>query len=162
MSQLRADRERRLLEFLREPRTLDEIAAHRFVYRPQDPVSFAEPVERRSLGQHVTRLHAAERVREIEPGRFVGTQLIVTMLPALGVSDSKKEVKPTRASWWAVRGRVGLPQWHRNQLQPRDVLEVLRVRRQQLEVTLDRLGREPQIVDAKAHVASRLLQASGE
>jgi len=66
-----ADRERRLVEYLCDPRSLDEIAAHRFVYRPQDPVSFAEPVERRSMGQHVERLVAAGRVREVEPGRFV-------------------------------------------------------------------------------------------
>jgi glyoxylase-like metal-dependent hydrolase (beta-lactamase superfamily II) len=66
-----ADRERRLLEFLAEPRTLDDVVAHRFVYRPQDPVSFADPVERRSMGQHVERLAAAGRVREVEPGRFV-------------------------------------------------------------------------------------------
>jgi glyoxylase-like metal-dependent hydrolase (beta-lactamase superfamily II) len=68
-----ADRERRLLEFLREPHTLDDIAAHRFVYRPKDPVSFAEPVERRSMGQHVERLLAAGGVVEVEPGRFVAT-----------------------------------------------------------------------------------------
>ena len=66
-----ADRERRLLEYLAEPHSLDEIAAHRFVYRPKDPVSFAEPVERRSMGQHVERLVAAGAVREVEPGRFV-------------------------------------------------------------------------------------------
>ena len=66
-----ADRERRLLEYLAEPRSLDEIAAHRFVYRPKDPVSFAEPVERRSMSQHVERLVAAGALREVEPGRFV-------------------------------------------------------------------------------------------
>jgi glyoxylase-like metal-dependent hydrolase (beta-lactamase superfamily II) len=65
-----ADRERRLLEYLAEPHTLDEIAAHRFVYRPQDPVPFAEAVERRSMSQHLDRLVAAGRVRELEPGRF--------------------------------------------------------------------------------------------
>jgi glyoxylase-like metal-dependent hydrolase (beta-lactamase superfamily II) len=65
-----ADRERRLLEFLVEPHTLDEIAAHRFVYRPQDDVSFAEPVERRSMGQHVERLVRDGRVREVEEGRY--------------------------------------------------------------------------------------------
>jgi glyoxylase-like metal-dependent hydrolase (beta-lactamase superfamily II) len=65
-----ADRERRVLDFLAEPRTLDEIAAHRFVYRPQDDVFFAGPVERRSMGQHVERLVTGRRVREIEPGRF--------------------------------------------------------------------------------------------
>jgi glyoxylase-like metal-dependent hydrolase (beta-lactamase superfamily II) len=64
------DRERRLLEYLREPHGLDEIAAHRFVYRPRDPVPFAEPVERRSMRQHITRLLRAGRLREVEPGRF--------------------------------------------------------------------------------------------
>jgi glyoxylase-like metal-dependent hydrolase (beta-lactamase superfamily II) len=66
-----ADRETRLLDFLAAPRTLDEVVAHRFVYRPKDPVSFADPVERRSMGQHVTRLVATGRVREVEPGRFL-------------------------------------------------------------------------------------------
>jgi glyoxylase-like metal-dependent hydrolase (beta-lactamase superfamily II) len=66
-----ADRERRLLEYLAEPHSLDEIAAHRFVYRPKDPVSFADPVERRSMSQHVARLVAAGVVREVEPGRYV-------------------------------------------------------------------------------------------
>jgi glyoxylase-like metal-dependent hydrolase (beta-lactamase superfamily II) len=68
-----ADRERRLVDYLREPHTLDEIAAHRFIYRPQDPVSFAEPVERRSMGQHVGRLLASGSLREIEAGRYVTT-----------------------------------------------------------------------------------------
>jgi glyoxylase-like metal-dependent hydrolase (beta-lactamase superfamily II) len=65
-----ADREARLLAFLAEPRTFDEIARHRFVYRPQDPVPFAEPVERRSMGQHVARLVESGRVLELEPGRW--------------------------------------------------------------------------------------------
>lgn len=64
------DREERLLAFLAEPRSLGEIAAHRFVYRPGDDVLFAEPVERRSMGQHLERLGAEGRVREVEPGRF--------------------------------------------------------------------------------------------
>jgi len=65
-----ATRERRLLEFLAEPRTLDDIARHRFVYRPGDAVPYAEDVERRSMGQHVDRLLAAGRVAEVEPGRY--------------------------------------------------------------------------------------------
>jgi glyoxylase-like metal-dependent hydrolase (beta-lactamase superfamily II) len=65
-----ARREERLLAFLAEPRSLGEIAAHRFVYRPEDPVPFAEPVERRSMGQHLVRLARDGRVREVEPGRF--------------------------------------------------------------------------------------------
>ncbi len=64
------DRETRLLAFLSEPRTLDEVAAHRFVYRQGDPVSFADPVEKRSMGQHVARLTRQGRVEEVSPGRF--------------------------------------------------------------------------------------------
>ena len=65
-----ADREARLLAFLAEPRTMDDVAAHRFVYRPGDPVPYAAPVERRSMGQHVARLLRAGTLREVEPGRF--------------------------------------------------------------------------------------------
>ena len=64
------DRERRLLEYLGEPHSLEEIVEHRFVYRPHDPVAFADAVERRSMSQHLDRLVAAGRVREVEPGRF--------------------------------------------------------------------------------------------
>ena len=60
------DREGRLLAYLAEPRTLDEMAAHRFVYRPGDAVPFAEPVERRSMAQHVERLRRDGRVREVD------------------------------------------------------------------------------------------------
>jgi len=65
-----ADRERRLLEYLAEPRSLDEIVRHRFVYRPQDAVAFADGVERRSMAQHLARLERAGRVRQIDPGRY--------------------------------------------------------------------------------------------
>jgi glyoxylase-like metal-dependent hydrolase (beta-lactamase superfamily II) len=63
-------REQRLLDFLVEPRTLDDIVAHRFVYRPQDDVPFAAAVERRSMSQHIERLLRAGRVGEVEPGRY--------------------------------------------------------------------------------------------
>ena len=66
-----ADRERRLVAYLSEPRSLDEIARHRFVYRPGDDVPFAEGVERRSMGQHVERLLRAGRLREVESGRYL-------------------------------------------------------------------------------------------
>ena len=66
-----SDRETRLLAFLAEaPRTLDDVAKHRFVYRPKDPVAFAEPVERRSMSQHIERLIRAGRVEEVEAGRY--------------------------------------------------------------------------------------------
>ena len=66
-----ASREERLLAYIGEaPRTLAEIVKHRFVYRPSDPVSFADPVERRSMAQHLARLVASGRVREVSPGEF--------------------------------------------------------------------------------------------
>jgi glyoxylase-like metal-dependent hydrolase (beta-lactamase superfamily II) len=65
------EREAALLEYLREaPRSLDEIARHRFVYRPEDDVPWATPVEARSMSQHLARLVAAGRVREAESGRY--------------------------------------------------------------------------------------------
>jgi glyoxylase-like metal-dependent hydrolase (beta-lactamase superfamily II) len=65
-----ADRERRLLAYLAEPHTLDDIVEHRFVYRPQDQVSFADGVERRSMSMHVARLVRAGHVCELEPGLY--------------------------------------------------------------------------------------------
>jgi len=66
------EREQRLLEFLSgTPRSLDEIVAHRFIFRPQDDVLYADGVERRSMGLHLERLLAAGRVAEVEPGRFL-------------------------------------------------------------------------------------------
>ncbi|MCK6553968.1 MBL fold metallo-hydrolase [Candidatus Binatia bacterium] len=64
-------REERLLAFLRVPRSLEDIVAHRFVYRPQDAVPWADACERRSMGQHLERLVREGRVREIEAGRFL-------------------------------------------------------------------------------------------
>ncbi len=64
------ERERRLLAFLAEPRTLDDVVAHRFVYRPGDAVPFADAVERRSMAQHLERLARHGRVTEVEPGRW--------------------------------------------------------------------------------------------
>ena len=66
------DREQRLLAFLaKEPRTLADVVRTRFVYRPGDAISYADPVEARSMSQHIERLVAADRVREVEPGRFL-------------------------------------------------------------------------------------------
>lgn len=66
-----ARREAALCDFLTFPRTLDEIVAHRFVYRPGDAVPFADAVERRSMTQHLDRLVREGRVRRLEPDRFV-------------------------------------------------------------------------------------------
>lgn len=64
------EREQRLLDYLAEPHTLDEIAAHRFVYRPHDDVPNAEAVERASMSQHIDRLLASGRLEETQPARF--------------------------------------------------------------------------------------------
>ena len=68
------DREARLLAYLSAPRSLDEIAEHRFVYRPGDAIAFAHPVERRSMGQHLDRLLESGRVREVEAGRYLAAE----------------------------------------------------------------------------------------
>ncbi len=65
-----ATREARLLEYLAAPRTLDEIVAHRFVYRPGDAVAFADDVERRSMRQHLDRLERAGRVHRRDDARY--------------------------------------------------------------------------------------------
>jgi glyoxylase-like metal-dependent hydrolase (beta-lactamase superfamily II) len=64
-------REEALLEYLDDPRTLDEIAAHRFVYRPGPAPAIVDSVERRSMGLHIERLIAQDRVEEVESGRYV-------------------------------------------------------------------------------------------
>ncbi|MDG2303567.1 MAG: MBL fold metallo-hydrolase [Candidatus Binatia bacterium] len=65
-----ADREGRLLDYLAEPHDMDDIVKHRFVYRPVDAVSFADSVEKRSAEQHLERLVASGRVRELPEGRW--------------------------------------------------------------------------------------------
>ncbi|SFN64560.1 Metallo-beta-lactamase superfamily protein [Pseudonocardia ammonioxydans] len=63
-------REQRLLEFLGEPRTLDEVVAHRIVYRPHVDLPWADTVERRTSEQHLARLVADGTCEIVEPGRF--------------------------------------------------------------------------------------------
>ncbi len=65
------EREERLLDYLAEAHDMNEIVAHRFIYRPTDDISFADGVERRSMEQHLERLVAGGQVREVEPGRFL-------------------------------------------------------------------------------------------
>jgi hydroxyacylglutathione hydrolase len=63
-------REARLLEFLRDPRTMDEIVAHRFIYRPGVEIVWVDNVERRSMSMHLSRLMRDGAVAEDEPGRY--------------------------------------------------------------------------------------------
>lgn len=66
-------REAALLAFLGEPRTVEEIAEHRLVYRPHVEGPHVRPVERRTAVQHVDRLLGEGRVTEVEDGRFRAT-----------------------------------------------------------------------------------------
>jgi glyoxylase-like metal-dependent hydrolase (beta-lactamase superfamily II) len=59
-----------MLEYLAEPRTLDDMRDHRFVYRPHVEHSFADTVERRTAELHVQRMLARGEAVEVEPGRY--------------------------------------------------------------------------------------------
>jgi glyoxylase-like metal-dependent hydrolase (beta-lactamase superfamily II) len=65
-----ARRDEELLAYLAEPHTLDDIVAHRFVYRPHVEAPYIDSAERRSMSQHVDGLLAAGKVVEVEPGRY--------------------------------------------------------------------------------------------
>ena len=55
-------REQALVAFLAEPRTMEDIVRHRFVYRPGVELLFADHVERRSAELHLDRLQRAGAV----------------------------------------------------------------------------------------------------
>ncbi len=59
-----------MLTFLTEPRSIDEMATHRFIYRPHVQHVFADSVERRSAEMHVKRMLARGEAVETEPGRY--------------------------------------------------------------------------------------------
>ncbi len=63
-------RHRAMLEFLTEPRTLDDMRAHRFIYRPHVQSAFTDSVELRSADLHVARMLRRGEAVEVEPGRF--------------------------------------------------------------------------------------------
>jgi glyoxylase-like metal-dependent hydrolase (beta-lactamase superfamily II) len=64
-------REARMVEFLAEPRSLDDLVAHRFIYRPHVELPWVSSAERRSAELSLARLLAASRVVEVEPGRYI-------------------------------------------------------------------------------------------
>jgi glyoxylase-like metal-dependent hydrolase (beta-lactamase superfamily II) len=59
-----------MLEFLGEPHTIDEMRAHRFIYRPHVEMAFVDSVEMRSAEMHVARMLARGEAVEVEPGRY--------------------------------------------------------------------------------------------
>ncbi len=56
-------REGNLLDYLSEPRSLEQLVKHRFVFRPGAESAMIEAVEKRSIGMHLKRL--------IEQGRVI-------------------------------------------------------------------------------------------
>ena len=59
-----------MLELLTEPRSVEEMVEHRFVYRPHVQHAFAPQVERRTAELHLQRMLSRGEAREVEPGRF--------------------------------------------------------------------------------------------
>ena len=59
-----------MLDFLSEPRSIDDMVDHRFIYRPHVEMAFVTSVERRSAEMHVARMIRRGEAIELEPGRF--------------------------------------------------------------------------------------------
>ena len=62
-------REQRLLDFLSEPKTLDEMVDHRFIYRPGDPIPGGDFIERMGIQMHLNRLIRQARI-EMDGSRY--------------------------------------------------------------------------------------------
>ncbi len=58
------------LEYLGEPRTIEDMATHRFIYRPHVEMAFVDSVERRSAEMHVARMLRRGQAVEVEPGTY--------------------------------------------------------------------------------------------
>ncbi len=63
-------RHQAMLDHLAEPRSLDELVAHRFVYRPHVESTIVEAVERRTAELHLQRMVRRGEATEVESGRF--------------------------------------------------------------------------------------------
>ncbi len=64
-------RHQAMLKFLAEPRSLEEMANHRFIYRPGVQLNFAYDVEKRSARFHLDRMLSRGEASEVEPGRYL-------------------------------------------------------------------------------------------
>ena len=62
-----------MLDYLCEPHSVDDMVAHRFVYRPHVTHVFADNVERRCATMHLARMVARGEATEVTPGRFQAT-----------------------------------------------------------------------------------------
>jgi glyoxylase-like metal-dependent hydrolase (beta-lactamase superfamily II) len=59
-----------MLGYLAEPRSIEDMVAHRFIYRPHVQHTFADSVERRCAEMHVQRMLLRGEALEVEPGRY--------------------------------------------------------------------------------------------
>jgi len=59
-----------MLAFLAEPRSLEDMVAHRFIYRPHVEMDIVDAVERRSAELHVARMLDRGEANELEPGCY--------------------------------------------------------------------------------------------
>jgi len=60
-----------MLDFLARPRSLEELAEHRFIYRPGVDLIIVNDVEKRSAQLHLDRMVVRGEVSEVEPGRYL-------------------------------------------------------------------------------------------
>jgi glyoxylase-like metal-dependent hydrolase (beta-lactamase superfamily II) len=67
------EREAALLTYLAEPRTLGDLVAHRFLYPPHAQLVFVDAVERRTIEQHLARMHRDGRVEVCGPDTYRAT-----------------------------------------------------------------------------------------
>lgn len=66
-------REEAMLAFLREPRSLADMVAHRFVYRPGVQISFADHVEARTSQLHLDRFVRRGQATATDDGRWIAS-----------------------------------------------------------------------------------------
>ena len=62
-----------MLAYLSEPRTIADMVATRFIYRPHVEHTFADSVEARSAELHLARMIRRGEAEEVEAGTFVAT-----------------------------------------------------------------------------------------
>ena len=66
-------RHNNMLEFLAEPRSVDEMVKHRFVYRPHVEMSFCDSIEKRTAELHLARMIERGEAAEVDAGRYQRT-----------------------------------------------------------------------------------------
>jgi glyoxylase-like metal-dependent hydrolase (beta-lactamase superfamily II) len=66
-----SNRELAMLDFMSEPKSVNDCASHRFVYRPSVDMNFVDHVETRSAQIHIARMIKQGRVLEVSEGSYL-------------------------------------------------------------------------------------------